>query len=89
MFLEDDGGAARRHDASAVDRIEPGERPQQRGLAASALAEQHDELAALDAQIEVLDDDPAAIGAAQIGHHNGRGCGRQGGSNVDSHRAAP
>ena len=89
MFLENDGGTPRRHDASAVDRIKPGQRPQQRGLAASALAEQHDELAALDAQIEVLDDDPLAIGAAQIGYHNGRGGGRQSGSNVDSHRAAP
>jgi hypothetical protein len=89
MFLENDGGTARRRDATTVDRIKPGQRPQQRGLATSALAKQHDKLAAFDAQIEVLDDDPAAIGAAQIGHHDGRGGGRQGGSNVDGHRAAP
>jgi len=55
MLLEHDGGRRGRHDASAVDRIEAGQRPQQRGLAASALAEQGDEFAALDAQIEIVD----------------------------------
>ena len=38
MLLKNDGRTARRHDATTVDRIKPGERPQQRGLAASALA---------------------------------------------------
>ena len=89
MFLENHGGTSRRHDASAVDRVKPGEGPEQRGLAASALAEEHDELAALDAQIEVVDHNPAAVGAAQMGYDNGRGGGRQSGSDVERHRAAP
>ena len=46
-------------------------------------------VATLDAKIEIFDDDPVAIGAAQAGYHNGRGGGCQSGSNVDSHRAAP
>ncbi len=72
-----------------ADRIESGERAQQRGLAATALAEQGDELAALDAQIEVFDHDTIAVGAAEICHHPGRRGRGKGRDDVQGHRALP
>jgi hypothetical protein len=72
MFLEDDGRPARCHNASPLDRIESGQRSQQRGLSASAFTEQCDEFSALDEKIELVDDDPIAVSAPEIGYRNGR-----------------
>jgi 2-keto-3-deoxy-L-rhamnonate aldolase RhmA len=88
MLLEHDRRTARRDDAAAVDGIEPCQRAQQRGLAATAFAEQRNELAALDPQIEVFDYDAIAIGAAQIGYHHGRRGNRRR-HDMKGHRASP
>jgi hypothetical protein len=71
MFLEDHGRPPRRCDASALDRVETGERPQQRGLAAAAFSEQRDELAAFDPQAKISDDDAIFVGAAKVAYRHG------------------
>jgi len=91
-FLKYHRRPPRRYDASALDGIETGERPQQRGLAAAAFPEQGDEFAAFDPQIEIADDDAISIGATEIAHHHGRRVDRRRrrwGRNLRNHRDPP
>src|SRR3984957_10600404 len=91
-FLKYHRRPPRRHDASALDRIETGERPQQRGLAAAAFPEQGDEFAAFDPQVEIADDNAVSIGATEIAHHHGKQVGRRGrmrSRNLGNHRDPP
>ena len=76
-FLKHHRRPPRCYDASAFDRVETGECPEQRGLAAAAFTEQGDEFAALDPQIEIADDDAISIGATEIAHHHGRRIARR------------
>jgi hypothetical protein len=64
MLLEYDRWPSWCCDAPALNCIETGQRPQQRGLAATAFAEQRDEFATLDTEVETIDHDPVATGAA-------------------------
>lgn len=76
----------------AVDvPVEPGEDPEQRGLAATAAAEEGDELTRRQVEMEVIDDGTAVEGAGQpldmdgLGDPGGRGAHRP--VNVGRHRS--
>jgi hypothetical protein len=56
------------HDAPALQRLEPGDQAQDRGLAATRGADQAMDLAGQDGQADVLDHAPPAIGVAQSAH---------------------
>ena len=92
MLLEHDGRPAWCPNLPALDRIEPGERPEQSRLAASALAQKRDEFTALDTQIEAGKDDAFAIGATEIAHHDRRRITSRRGKrwqDMQCHRAPP
>ena len=72
MLLEHDGRALRRAYVSGVGQIEPRQRAQQRGLAASAFTQQRDEFAFADVEVECIDDDTAAIAPLQSAHRYGQ-----------------
>ena len=50
--------------------IEPGERPQEGALAGTGAAEQSDELAAADVEIDIVDDGALAIAAGEAAHRD-------------------
>jgi hypothetical protein len=62
-LLEDDRAALRDLERAAVDPVEAGQRAQQRGLAAAALAEQGHELAPLDLEVEAVEHRALAVPA--------------------------
>ena len=63
--LEHDGGPGRHPELAAELGVEPGEDAQQRALAAAAAAEQHDELAARDLEVDALEH-AAAVERARL-----------------------
>ena len=58
--------AAVERDASVIDSREPGDRPQQRALAAAARTEQHEELALADIERDVVDDRNARVALGDL-----------------------
>jgi hypothetical protein len=70
-------GLAVNRDAPGVRRLEPGDQPQQRGLAATGMAKQADDLAGGGLPGDLIDRDRGAIAASQA--VDGQRCGARGG----------
>ncbi len=70
-LLEDDGSHCRHDQRSGVSGIEPGEQPQQRGLAGAGRAEHRNEFAGLDIEIDTVEDGTFSEDFAQAAQLDG------------------
>ena len=58
-------------DGAAADFLEARDHAQRRRFAATGRADQHDELAILDVEIDVLDRDHVAVNLVHVGQYDG------------------
>ena len=69
--LEAEGDAALDVDGAGVAGVEPADRAQQRALAAAALADDHEQLAGRDVEVDVAEHDAVAEAALDAAHGDG------------------